>query len=47
MDERELNSRIKALNKAVTENEPPTSIMSILNGLKKEAAPSEEMLRVS
>lgn len=45
--ERELTTRIKALNKAVTSNEPVPGILAIMETLKKGSAPSEEVLRVS
>lgn len=47
MDERELSRRIKALGKAVSSNEPTSAIIAIMDNLKKDAAPTEEMLRVS
>lgn len=46
MDHRELESRVKALNKTVTANEPPDTALRLLESLKKDAAPTEEMLRV-
>lgn len=46
MDQRELETTIRALNKTVAANEPPESALSLLERLKKEAAPTEEMLRV-
>ncbi len=46
MDERELTTRIKALNKAVGDNEPSTSILGLMETLKRAGAPSEEVLRV-
>ncbi|KAF9875845.1 transcription elongation factor s-ii [Colletotrichum karsti] len=45
MDQRELDSSIKQLNKTVQANDPPTSALAILERLKKEASPTEEMLR--
>ncbi len=45
--ERELTTRIKALNKAVTSNEPAPNILAIMETLKKGVAPTEEVLRVS
>ncbi|KAF6820777.1 transcription elongation factor S-II [Colletotrichum musicola] len=45
MDQRELESSIKQLNKTVQANDPPSSALAILDRLKKEAAPTEEMLR--
>lgn len=47
MDQRELDARIKALNKALNANEPASNIISLLDSIKKDAAPTEEMLRVS
>jgi transcription elongation factor S-II len=47
MDERELAQRVKALSKAVMGNEPASSILSLMETLKKDASPTEEMLRVS
>ncbi|CAK7208308.1 transcription elongation factor TFIIS [Sporothrix bragantina] len=43
--ERELTTRIKALNKAVSSNEPVPAIIAIMEALKKGAAPSEDVLR--
>ncbi|OAA44496.1 transcription elongation factor s-ii [Beauveria brongniartii RCEF 3172] len=45
MDQRELESRIKALTKSVAANEPPENALRLLESLKKDAAPTEEMLR--
>ena len=47
MDQRELESRVKALTKSVNANEPPENAIKLLDTLKKEAHPTEEMLRVS
>jgi transcription elongation factor S-II len=47
IDERELATRVKALGKAVAANEPATSILALMNTLKNEANPTEDMLRVS
>ncbi|KAF4783945.1 transcription elongation factor S-II [Colletotrichum scovillei] len=47
MDQRELESCIKQLNKVVQANEPPATALALLERLKKEAAPTEEMLRSS
>ncbi|XXH03035.1 hypothetical protein Hte_009425 [Hypoxylon texense] len=44
MDQRELDARVKALHKANQANEPPASLIPILESLKK-ANPTEEMLR--
>lgn len=46
MDQRELDARIKSLSKALVANEPPPSIIAILENIKRDAAPTEEMLRV-
>jgi transcription elongation factor S-II len=46
MDQRELDTRLKALQKAVAEKESATTIISILETLKKEVVPTEELLRV-
>jgi hypothetical protein len=45
MDDRELSQRIKALAKALT-SEPPTTVVKLLEDLKKDTAPTEEQLRV-
>ncbi|ODA76119.1 hypothetical protein RJ55_08402 [Drechmeria coniospora] len=47
MDQRELESRVKALNKTVAANEPPENAIQLLDTLKKDAAPTEEMLRAT
>ena len=44
--QRELESRIKALHKAQAEKAPAASIISLLEGLKKDVRPTEDMLRV-
>jgi len=46
MDQRELETRLKALQKAVNEKDSPTTIISILQTLQKEVVPTEELLRV-
>ncbi len=46
MDQRELESRVKALTKVVAANEPPENALKLLESLKKDASPTEEMLRV-
>lgn len=43
--ERDLATRIKALSKAVTADEPTPSIIAILETLKKGPSPPEDMLR--
>ncbi|PTB68293.1 transcription elongation factor [Trichoderma citrinoviride] len=47
MDQRELESRVKALTKVVAANEPPENALKLLEQLKKEASPTEEMLRAT
>ncbi|KAL2675190.1 hypothetical protein Neosp_011372 [[Neocosmospora] mangrovei] len=47
MDERELASRVKALTKCVAANEPPENVIKLLESLKKDASPTEEMLRAT
>ncbi|KAK0656611.1 transcription factor S-II, central domain-containing protein [Cercophora newfieldiana] len=44
MDDRELTQRIKALAKALT-SEPPTTVVKLMEDLKKDTAPTEEQLR--
>ncbi|KAI3324845.1 transcription elongation factor [Xylariaceae sp. AK1471] len=46
-DQRELEVRIKALHKAQAEKEAPTTIIALLEGLKKDFRPTEEMLRTT
>ncbi|KAH8682496.1 transcription elongation factor s-ii [Xylariales sp. PMI_506] len=46
-DSRELAQRIKALQTSLTKNEPASSIMTQLDLFKKDAAPSEEALRIT
>ncbi|KAK4218855.1 putative transcription elongation factor [Rhypophila decipiens] len=45
MDDRELSLRIRALAKAVAGSEPASNIVTMLEQLKKDAAPTEEQLR--
>lgn len=45
--ERELTSRIRALTRAISTNEPASSILEIMATLKQGTAPTEEVLRVS
>ncbi|KAI1496103.1 transcription factor S-II, central domain-containing protein [Biscogniauxia marginata] len=47
MDQRELESHIKAVHKAATANEPAPDLIAMLEILKKDAAPTEEMLRTT
>ncbi|KEY66514.1 hypothetical protein S7711_04840 [Stachybotrys chartarum IBT 7711] len=47
MDQRELESRVKALTKSVAANEPPENALRLLESLKKDASPTEEMLRAT
>ena len=46
MDQRELDSTVKSLAKAIAEKEPATIIVSILEKLKNDVVPTEELLRV-
>ncbi|KAK2593195.1 transcription elongation factor TFIIS [Conoideocrella luteorostrata] len=46
MDQRELESRVKALTKTVAANEPPENAIKLLESLK-DAKPTEEMLRAT
>lgn len=46
MDQRELDSYVKQLNKCIVANEAPENALRLLDTLKKDAAPTEEMLRV-
>ncbi|KAH8813132.1 transcription elongation factor S-II [Xylogone sp. PMI_703] len=47
MDQRELETRIKALSKAVTDKEPASNVITILDTLKKEVHATEELLRAT
>ncbi|KAE9368813.1 transcription elongation factor s-ii [Stipitochalara longipes BDJ] len=47
MDQRELETRLKALQKAVNEKDSPSTIISILQTLQKEVVPTEELLRAT
>ncbi|QPG95980.1 hypothetical protein C2857_002764 [Epichloe festucae Fl1] len=47
MDQRELESHVKALTKSVAANEPPENAIKLLDSLKKDAKPTEEMLRAT
>ena len=46
MDQRELDARIKALQKAINEKDPAADIIKIMETLKNEVNPTEELLRV-
>ncbi|KAI5865891.1 transcription elongation factor [Durotheca rogersii] len=46
MDQRELDTRVKALHKASQTNEPAANIIALIESLKK-ASPTEEMLRTT
>jgi transcription elongation factor S-II len=46
MDQRELDSRIKALQKAISDKEPASNVISIMEALKNNVNPTEELLRV-
>ncbi|RKF61432.1 Transcription elongation factor S-II [Erysiphe neolycopersici] len=47
MDSREVERNIKALQKAVTEKEPVSVTINILEILKKDVVPTEELLRTT
>ncbi|KAM5355493.1 hypothetical protein ACJ41O_002139 [Fusarium nematophilum] len=47
MDQRELEARVKALTKCVAANEPAENAIKLLETLKKDASPTEEMLRAT
>ncbi|KAI1334060.1 transcription elongation factor s-ii [Xylariaceae sp. FL0016] len=47
MDTRELETRIKALHKANTTNAPAADLITIMETLKKEVAPTEDLLRTT
>jgi len=47
MDQRELETRLKALQKAVGDKDSADNVISLLESLKKEVSPTEELLRVS
>ncbi|CAM1504081.1 Fc.00g016720.m01.CDS01 [Cosmosporella sp. VM-42] len=47
MDQRELETRVKALTKCVAANEPPENAIKLLKTLKDDASPTEEMLRAT
>ncbi|KPM37348.1 hypothetical protein AK830_g9202 [Neonectria ditissima] len=47
MDQRELEARVKALTKCVAANEPAENAIKLLETLKKDAHPTEEMLRAT
>jgi hypothetical protein len=46
MDSRELSQRLAALQKMINEKEPAAGIITVLETLKKEVVPTEELLRV-
>jgi transcription elongation factor S-II len=46
MDQRELDSRIKSLQKAINEKEPAETIIAMMETLKNNVNPTEELLRV-
>ncbi|KAH8592083.1 transcription elongation factor S-II [Bisporella sp. PMI_857] len=47
MDQRELATRLKAFQKAISDNEPPANIISILESLKNEVVATEDLLRAT
>lgn len=46
MDQRELDLHVKQLTKCISANEPAENALRLLETLKKDASPTEEMLRV-
>jgi transcription elongation factor S-II len=46
MDQREVETMIKALQKALNEKEPAANVIAIMEKLKKDVAPTEDLLRV-
>ncbi|KAH9892064.1 transcription elongation factor [Xylariomycetidae sp. FL2044] len=47
MNARELETRVKAITKAGMQQEPAENILGLLNSLKKESSPTEELLRTT
>ncbi|KAI1003032.1 hypothetical protein K3495_g5176 [Podosphaera aphanis] len=47
MDTREVERNVRALQKAVTEKEPASVVVNILEILKKDVIPTEELLRTT
>lgn len=47
MNEKELADKVKTLTKAVQSNEPASTIIMMIEAIKREPAPSEALLRVS
>lgn len=47
MNARELTTRLAALQKMINEKEPATGIITLLETLKEEVVPTEDLLRVS
>ncbi|RDL42539.1 Uncharacterized protein BP5553_02518 [Venustampulla echinocandica] len=47
MDQRELDSQLKTLLKAVAEKDAASNVISILERLKKDVVPTEELLRAT
>ena len=46
MDQREVETMIKALQKAVNDKEPVANVITIMEKLKKDVVPTEDLLRV-
>ena len=46
MDQREVETMIKALQKALNEKEPVANVITIMEKLKKDVLPTEDLLRV-
>ena len=46
MDQREVETMIKSLQKALAEKDSITDVITIMEKLKKEVVPTEDLLRV-
>lgn len=46
MDQRELTSRVSALQKAINDKEPAANVITIMETLKRDVNATEELLRV-
>lgn len=46
MDQRELDLRIKSLQKSINDKEPPANVLAIMETLKNDVVATEELLRV-
>lgn len=46
MDAKEVHTRIQSLQKALADKQPASVIITMLETLKKDVVPTEELLRV-